>query len=56
MKLALDGLLSFSMAPLRRGGLGLLVIGSSTLFAVYAVYVRLIGGRTLKALRCSSSS
>jgi len=47
LKLALDGLLSFSMAPLRAAAaLGLLVIGSSTLFAVYAVYVRLIGGRT----------
>ena len=47
VKLALDGLLSFSMAPLRAAAaLGLLVIGSSTLFAVYAVYVRLIGGRT----------
>jgi len=47
LKLALDGLLSFSMAPLRAAAaLGLLVIASSTLFAVYAVYVRLIGGRT----------
>jgi polyisoprenyl-phosphate glycosyltransferase len=47
VKLALDGLMSFSMAPLRAAAaLGLLVIGSSTLFAVYAVYVRLVGGRT----------
>jgi dolichol-phosphate mannosyltransferase len=47
MMLALDGLVSFSVAPLRAAAaLGLLAIGGTTLFAAYAVYVRLIGGRT----------
>jgi len=47
VKLALDGLMSFSMAPLRAAAiLGLLAIAGSMTFAVYAVYVRLTGGRT----------
>lgn len=46
-KLALDGLVSFSVAPLRAAAaLGLLTIAGSMLFAAYAVYVRLVGGRT----------
>ena len=47
VKLALDGLMSFSMAPLRAAAIfGLLAIAGSMLFALYAVYVRLTGGRT----------
>jgi polyisoprenyl-phosphate glycosyltransferase len=47
LTLALDGLVSFSVAPLRAAAaIGLLAIGGATLFAAYAVYVRLTGGRT----------
>lgn len=47
LMLALDGLVSFSVAPLRAAAaLGLLAMAGSMLFASYAVYVRLVGGRT----------
>lgn len=45
--LALDGLLAFSVAPLRGATiLGLLAVGVSILFALYAVYVKVVGGTT----------
>jgi glycosyltransferase involved in cell wall biosynthesis len=45
VKLALDGLCSFSVAPLRAAAaIGLLAIGATALFALYAVYVRLVSG------------
>jgi dolichol-phosphate mannosyltransferase len=47
LALAVDGLVSFSTAPLRAAAaLGLLTILGSTLFALYAVYVKLVGGRS----------
>lgn len=45
VKLALDGICSFSVAPLRAAAvLGLAAIAAALLFAVYAVYVRLSSG------------
>ena len=45
IKLALDGICSFSVAPLRAAaGAGLLAIAATGLFALYAVYVRLASG------------
>jgi glycosyltransferase involved in cell wall biosynthesis len=45
--LAVDGVLAFSVAPLRGATvLGLLAVGVSLLFALYAVYVKLTGGST----------
>lgn len=45
--LALDGLVSFSVVPLRAAAaFGLLAIAGATSYAAYAVYVRLAGGRT----------
>lgn len=45
VKLALDGLCSFSVAPLRAAAAaGMLAIFATVLFAVYAVYVRLASG------------
>ena len=45
--LALDGLIAFSVAPLRMAAaLGLLAIVGSFLFAVYSVYVRLVLGQS----------
>ena len=45
--LALDGLIAFSVAPLRMAAaLGLLTIAGSFLFAVYSVYVRLVLGQS----------
>jgi polyisoprenyl-phosphate glycosyltransferase len=44
-KLALDGICSFSVVPLRAASLcGVLAIGLAGAFSVYAVYVRLAGG------------
>ena len=46
-QLAFDGLLAFSVAPLRAAAvLGALGVALSVLFAVYAVYVRLASGRS----------
>jgi dolichol-phosphate mannosyltransferase len=45
--LAMDGLVAFSVAPLRAAALlGLLTIVASFLFAAYAVYVRLVLGES----------
>jgi dolichol-phosphate mannosyltransferase len=45
VKLALDGLCSFSVAPLRAAAAtGLLAILAAVIFAVYAVYVRIVSG------------
>ena len=47
LRLALDGIFSFSIVPLRAAtALGLLAITMSSLFAAYAVYVRLFLGRS----------
>lgn len=44
LRLAFDGIFAFSMAPLRAAAvLGVITIVASLLFALYAVYVRLIG-------------
>lgn len=46
-QLALDGLLAFSVAPLRAAALlGAIGVILSTLFALYAIYVRLVLGRS----------
>jgi dolichol-phosphate mannosyltransferase len=46
-KLALDGICSFSVVPLRAATLcGVLAIGVAGVFSAYAVYVRLTGGAT----------
>jgi polyisoprenyl-phosphate glycosyltransferase len=46
-QLAFDGLLAFSVAPLRAAAvLGALGVGLSALFAVYAVYVRVVQSRS----------
>jgi polyisoprenyl-phosphate glycosyltransferase len=45
MQLALDGICSFSIVPLRAATLtGLVAIAIALLFVAYAVYVRLVGG------------
>ena len=45
IKLALDGICSFSVVPLRAAALaGLVAIVAASLFSVYAVYVRLVQG------------
>jgi dolichol-phosphate mannosyltransferase len=45
LKLALDGICSFSVAPLRAAALaGLAAIFAASLFSLYAVYVRLVDG------------
>ena len=45
VKLALDGICSFSVAPLRAAAVtGLVAIAIATLFSAYAVYVRLVVG------------
>jgi dolichol-phosphate mannosyltransferase len=45
IKLALDGVCSFSIVPLRAAALtGLLAIGVSAAFAAYAIYVRIVVG------------
>ncbi|HJR59050.1 MAG TPA: glycosyltransferase family 2 protein [Vicinamibacterales bacterium] len=45
IKLALDGICSFSVAPLRAAILaGLLAIAAAAAFTLYAVYVRLVSG------------
>lgn len=47
LRLAFDGIFAFSMAPLRAASvLGLVTIGASLLFALYAVYVRLFLGKS----------
>jgi polyisoprenyl-phosphate glycosyltransferase len=47
LRLALDGLLGFSMAPLRAASLlGLAAIVGSLGYATYAVYVKLFSGKT----------
>jgi polyisoprenyl-phosphate glycosyltransferase len=47
LRLALDGLLGFSMAPLRAASLlGLAAIVGSLGYAAYAVYVKLFSGKT----------
>ncbi len=47
LRLALDGIFAFSMAPLRAASLlGLITIFGSLLFALYAVYVRLFLGKS----------
>jgi len=47
LRLAFDGIFAFSMAPLRAAALlGLATIAGSVLFAAYAVYVRLVLGRS----------
>jgi len=44
LRLAFDGIFAFSMAPLRAAAvLGVITIVASLVFALYAVYVRLIG-------------
>ena len=45
IKLALDGICSFSVAPLRAAAVtGLIAIAAAALFTAYAVYVRLVVG------------
>jgi dolichol-phosphate mannosyltransferase len=45
IKLALDGVCSFSIVPLRAAAVtGLLAIAASAVFAMYALYVRLVAG------------
>lgn len=45
LRLAFDGIFSFSMAPLRAASiLGLIVVVGAVLYALYAVYVRLFMG------------
>jgi glycosyltransferase involved in cell wall biosynthesis len=47
IRLALDGIFAFSMAPLRAASLlGLATIAGSLLYAAYAVYVKLFEGRS----------
>ncbi len=47
LRLAFDGIFAFSMAPLRAAALlGLAAIAGSLLFAAYAVYVRVVLGRS----------
>ncbi len=47
LRLAFDGIFAFSMAPLRAAALlGLAAIAGSLLFAGYAVYVRVVLGRS----------
>ena len=47
LRLAFDGLFAFSMAPLRAAALlGGLAIAGALLFAVYAVYVKLVLGKS----------
>jgi dolichol-phosphate mannosyltransferase len=46
IKLALDGICSFSIVPLRAAAMfGLMAIVAATAFSIYALYVRLIVGR-----------
>ena len=45
IKLALDGICSFSVAPLRAAAVtGLVAIAAAALFSIYALYVRLVAG------------
>jgi polyisoprenyl-phosphate glycosyltransferase len=45
IKLALDGICSFSVVPLRAAALaGLVAILAASIFSLYAVYVRLVQG------------
>ena len=47
LRLGFDGIFSFSIVPLRAAAiLGALGIGASSLFALYAVYARVIQGRS----------
>lgn len=47
LRLAFDGIFAFSMAPLRAAAiLGFLAIAGASLFAAYAVYVRLVLGES----------
>lgn len=47
IRLAVDGMLAFSVAPLRAAAVvGALSVLASVLFAIYAVYVRLVHGHT----------
>lgn len=47
LRLALDGIFAFSMAPLRAAtALGALAIAAALVFAAYSVYVKLILGRS----------
>lgn len=47
LRLAFDGFFAFSMAPLRAASLlGLATIAGSLAYAAYAVYVKVIGGRS----------
>ena len=47
MSLAFDGIFAFSVAPLRAAAVvGFVAIGCSTLFAIYATYVRLFAARS----------
>jgi dolichol-phosphate mannosyltransferase len=47
IRLALDGVFAFSVAPLRAAAvIGLMTIAASLLFALYSVYVRLFLGRS----------
>jgi polyisoprenyl-phosphate glycosyltransferase len=47
LKLALDGIFAFSTAPLRAASIvGAVATGAATLFAIYAIWVRLIDGQS----------
>ena len=47
MQLALDGICSFSIVPLRAATFtGLAAIALAMAFSIYAVYVRIVGGST----------
>ena len=54
IKLALDGVCSFSIVPLRAAAVtGLLAIAASMLFALYAIYVRLVIGHVPEGFTAS---
>ena len=47
LRLAFDGIFAFSMAPLRAAAvIGLLAVAAALLFALYAVYVKVVLGRS----------
>lgn len=54
MKLAIDGVCSFSILPLRAAALaGLLAIAAALVFALYAVYARLVVGQVPEGFTAS---
>ena len=54
IKLALDGICSFSVAPLRAAAVaGLLAIAGAAAFTIYALYVRLVSGATPEGFTAS---